>query len=117
MGGRRARLRGAGAGVAVVAGVARFVSEALSASADHVPTGALSRGEPPLPREFAWRDERLIVRDVVRTWRSTVTDRGDVYLAKHWFELALEDGRVAVVYFDRKSRRSEARWWLYTLAG
>jgi hypothetical protein len=96
--------------------VARFVSEALTASPEHVDTGALSRGEPSLPREFGWHDERLVVRDVVRTWRSTVTDRGDVYLAKHWFELALDDGRVAVVYFDRKTRREQPRWWLYTIA-
>ena len=93
------------------------MSEALGASSDHVATGALSRGEPPLPREFTWHDERLVVRDVVRTWRSTITDRGDTYLAKHWFEIALEDGRVAVVYFDRKTRRSQPRWWLYTLDG
>ena len=55
----------------------QFVSEALSASAECVDTGALSRGEPPLPKEFGWRGERLAVREVVRTWRSTVTDRGD----------------------------------------
>ncbi len=94
----------------------RFVGEPLSASAETVDTGALSRGEPPLPREFGRRDDRLVVRDVVRTWRSTITDRGDTYLAKHWFELVLDDGRTAVVYFDRKTRRTQPRWWLYTIA-
>ncbi len=96
--------------------MARFVSEALTPSAAHIDDGALSRGEPALPREFAWHDDRLVIRDVVRTWRSTVTDRGDVYLAKHWFELALDDGRTAVVYFDRKTRRDQPRWWLYTIS-
>ncbi|MDQ6925384.1 MAG: DUF6504 family protein [Candidatus Eremiobacteraeota bacterium] len=95
--------------------MAQFFSEALTASAECVDTGALSRGEPPLPKEFGWRGERLVVRDVVRTWRSTNTDRGDTYLARHWFELALNDGRAAVLYFDRKSRRDQPRWWLYTL--
>jgi hypothetical protein len=95
----------------------RFVSEPLTASHESVDTGALSRGEPLLPKEFGWHDERLEVRDVVRTWRSTHTDRGDTYLARHWFEVALADGRVAVVYFDRKSRRDQPRWWLYTLTG
>jgi hypothetical protein len=93
-----------------------FVSEPLQPSADCVDTGGLSRGEPPLPRTFAWREDRLVVREVVRTWRSTITDRGDTYLAKHWFEVALDDGRTAVLYFDRKSRRDRPRWWLYTLA-
>ena len=95
--------------------MARFVSEALTASAESVDTGALSRGEPPLPKEFGWRGERLGVKDVVRTWRSTVTDRGDTYLARHWYEVVLADGRVAVLYFDRKSRRDRPHWWLYTL--
>jgi len=96
--------------------VAQFVSEALTASAETIDTGGLSRGEPPLPRDFTWRDERLAVRDVVRTWRSMTTDRGDTYLARHWYELALADGRTAVVYFDRKAHRGQARWWLYTIA-
>ena len=96
--------------------MSRFVSEALVASPESVDTGGLSRGEPRLPDAFAWRGDRLAVREVVRTWRSTVTDRGDVYLAKHWFELALDDGRSAVVYFDRKTRRDQPRWWLYTIS-
>ena len=101
---------------------ATFVSEALRPSA-HAFTaasspaaGGLSHGEPPLPAEFGWHDERLVVREVVRRWRSTVTDRGDTYLAKHWYELAPEEGRPAVVYFDRTTRRNEPRWWLFTLA-
>ena len=93
-----------------------FVSEALRASAESVDNGALSRGEPALPKEFGWRTERLVVRGVRRTWRSTNTDRGDTYLARHWYEVELDDGRTAVVYFDRKARRETPRWWLYTLA-
>ena len=92
-----------------------FVSEALTASGETIDTGGLSRGEPSLPKEFGWREERLVVHAVVRTWRSTNTDRGDTYLARHWFELALADGRTAVVYFDRKAHRGQARWWLYTI--
>jgi hypothetical protein len=95
----------------------RFVSEALKPSAACVDTGGLSRGEPPLPKEFGWREERLVVRGVVRTWRSTTTDRGDTYLARHWFEVTLDDGRTAVLYFDRKSKRDRPRWWLYTITG
>ena len=68
-----------------------------------------------MPHAFAWRDEILIVREVRANWRSTTVDRGDAYLARLWYDLQLEDGRRAVVYFDRKAR-SKRRWWLYTLA-
>jgi hypothetical protein len=94
----------------------RFVSEPVTTSDEWIDSGALSRGEPALPRRFGWHDESLLVAEVRRTWRSTTTDRGDTYLARHWFEIALEDGRVAVVYFDRKARGGQARWWLYTIA-
>jgi hypothetical protein len=96
--------------------MARFVGESLTASTASVDTGAFSRGEPALPKEFGWHGDRLVVNDIVRTWRSTNTDRGDTYLARHWYEIILGDGRVAVLYFDRKSRRDQPRWWLYTLA-
>ncbi len=96
--------------------MARFVGEALTASAESIDTGALSRGEPALPKDFGWRGERLAVHEIVRTWRTTNTDRGDTYLARHWYEVVLGDGRVAVLYFDRKSRRDKPHWWLYTLA-
>jgi len=81
-----------------------------------VPSPALSHGEPPLPASFRWRGESLVVERVLRTWRSTKIDRGDAYLARHWFEVSLSEGRVAVVYFDRKTLRAAPRWWLFTIA-
>ncbi len=93
----------------------RFVSEALVPGKEFVDSAALSTGEPPLPRRFRWRGEELVVREIVRTWRSTVTDRGDVYLARHWYELETADSRRAVIYFDRKSR-TKSRWYLYTIS-
>jgi hypothetical protein len=77
---------------------------------------ALSHGEPSLPPAFKLDDERLEVRTLRRTWRSTKEDRGDVYLKKHWFEFETADGRIAVVYFDRGARKGAPRWWLYTLS-
>lgn len=95
----------------------RFVSAPLVPGAEFVVSDALSRGEPPLPASFDWAGETLRVGGVTRTWRSTTTDRGDAYLARHWFEVRLDDGRTAVVYFDRHARRGRPRWWLYTLVG
>lgn len=81
----------------------------------HVDSAALSAGEPLLPRSFTWRGATLAIAEVVRTWRSTNVDRGDAYLARHWYEVRTEDGRTAVLYFDRKARPRTPRWWLYTL--
>ena len=91
-----------------------FVSKPL------VPEGSfdvevMSHGEPSLPPAFRFEEEVLHVAGVLKQWRSTKTDRGDVYLKRHWFEVTLADGRVAVIYFDRGARRGQPRWWLYTL--
>ena len=77
----------------------------------------MSHGEPSLPPSFRFGDDRLVVERVVKVWRSTKTDRGDVYLKRHWFEFETDDARVAVVYFDRGARRGQPRWFLYTLSG
>jgi hypothetical protein len=76
---------------------------------------ALAQGEPSLPAAFLFGDERLEVRELRKTWRSTKDDRGDTYVKKHWFEFETGDGRMAVVYFDRGARKGAPRWWLYTL--
>lgn len=93
----------------------RFVSEPLVPSDEWRDSPALSRGEPALPNRFRLHDDELAIAGMLRSWRSTNTDRGDTYLARHWYELALADGRVAVIYFDRKARAGQPRWWLYTI--
>jgi hypothetical protein len=75
----------------------------------------MSRGEPALPPEFRWRGEHLAVGQLLRTWRSTKADRGDTYLARHWFEFKTTDERTVVVYFERHARPGTPRWWLYTI--
>jgi Family of unknown function (DUF6504) len=85
-----------------------------------VPTGAgfvtPARGdEPPVPRAFRWDGTILAIAEVVRSWRSTKADRGDVYLKRHWFELRAESGAKLEVYYDRAVRRGASPWWLYTI--
>ena len=86
--------------------------EAAEAYVDSLP---VVQGEPPLPRSFRWRTSDLPVLEVVATWRSTKTDRGNAYLAKHWYEIRTLGDRRAIVYFDRKARGARARWWLYSI--
>ncbi len=92
-----------------------FISAPLVPAETYLTTDALSRGEPPVPTAFRYANETLVVAKIVRTWRSTNTDRGDTYLARHWYEYELADGRTAIVYFDRKAKPGRPRWWLYTL--
>jgi hypothetical protein len=93
----------------------RFVSEAIVPGGDF-DVEKLARGEPGLPEFFVWHEETLRVASLRRTWRSTKTDRGDVYVKRHWFEILLDDGKSAVVYFERQARRGTPRWWLSPIA-
>ena len=102
---------------APLAKTARFVGQAIVPAATFLASPALSRGEPPVPSSFGWKTSELPVHEIIATWRSTKTDRGDEYLAKHWYEFKTSGDRVAVVYFDRKARRGRARWWLYSISG
>ncbi len=94
---------------------ARFVGAQLTPAATYVASVPVVVGEPPLPRSFRWRSSDLPVLEVVASWRSTKTDRGDAYLAKQWYEIRTAGGRSAIVYFDRKARAGRPRWWLYSI--
>ena len=64
---------------------------------------------------FAWDGRELVVKTVLRVWRTTKGDRGDNYLKRHWFELQAAGGATLEVYFDREARRGTPQWWLYTI--
>jgi len=92
----------------------RFVGRPLEPDGNEFLTPS-ANGEPPLPAAFRWDEGIMAVRAIRRTWRSTKSDRGDVYLKRHWFEIETFDGSVAQIYFDREAGRGRAHWWLYTV--
>jgi len=92
-----------------------FVSEPIVPVADAFDPRAISAGEPSLPPAFTWRGRSFTIAAVRRTWRGYKEDRGDTYLKRHYFEVGLTDGAVAVVYFERQAKRRAPRWFLYTL--
>jgi len=93
-----------------------FVGRPLEAIGASIGSDASGRTEPGLPNAFRFDDETLMVKMLLRTWRTNVDDRGDTYVKRHWFEFVIDDGRRAVVYFERNVRRRNApRWWLYTI--
>jgi hypothetical protein len=92
----------------------KFISRPLLPTGEGFVTIA-NGSEPPVPRAFLWGDRRLLISEVLRTWRSTKTDRGDAYLKRHWFELQTACGLKIEVYYDRQSQPGVSRWWLYTI--
>lgn len=92
----------------------RFISRPIAQQGDVFLTPS-ANGEPPLPSTFTWDEGTIVIHSVVRTWRSTKTDRGDAYLKRFWFEVELAGGGRAEIYFDREARRGQPHWWLYTV--
>ncbi len=93
----------------------RFISEALKPVVESFDSAAMEHGEPGLPSAFTWREETLAIKSVVKVWRSMKEDRGDKYLARHWYEIEISDGRRFTIYFDRHAKVGKPRWWLYSL--
>ncbi len=93
-----------------------FVSKAITPEGGSFDADRISTGEPSLPRSFEYDGVQLVVKELRRTWKSTKTDRGDVYVKRHWFEFETTDGRTATVYFDRGAKRGQPRWFLFTLS-
>jgi hypothetical protein len=77
-------------------------------------------GEPGLPREFLWRDKRVVIDSVLRSWRTTKQchhGSGEKYVRKHWYEVKTSDNAIMRIYFDRQpeSGRKGIGWWLFSV--
>jgi hypothetical protein len=96
-----------------------FVSEAITPQG-RKDAGAMARGEPGLPERFRWRDTDYAICAVTARWKDTSAEGGraggDVYLRRHYYELAMDDGSRWTVYCTRQTPKSgspKARWYLY----
>ena len=79
-------------------------------------------GEPGLPRQFVWRGRTVEITAVLRSWRETGRCRhgsDEMYVRKHWYEVATAADGAMTIYFDRHPRRGrkEPRWWLFSIEG
>src|SRR5438067_2320016 len=93
-----------------------FVSEPIVPAIGTFDSAAMSRGEPGLPGEFTWRDQPYTVARVMSKWKSTGTDRGEVYLRRHWFRIETTTGEHMTLYCQRRTKnpkKPKARWWVY----
>lgn len=99
----------------------QFVSEPIRPVEGSFDAAGMVRGEPGLPRRFVWRDTEYTVAEVLEVWKEDGPCRSgspEMYLRKHWFRIATDQGLEMTLYFERQprsKRRSKARWWLYTV--
>ena len=98
-----------------------FVSEPVKPVAGTFDTTGMTRGEPGLPQRFVWRDREYTVAAVLEVWKEDGPCRhgsGEMYLRKHWFKIATEQGPRMTLYFERQARSRQPRkmrWWLFTV--
>ena len=97
-----------------------FVSEPLIPVTATSDTSRMAIGEPGLPRQFLWRGRTVEITAVLRSWRETGKCRhgsAEMYVRKHWYEVATVADGTMTIYFDRHSRRGlkKARWWLLSI--
>lgn len=98
----------------------RFVSEAIEPVIETCDTSRMAKGEPGLPRLFVWRGRTIEITAVLRSWHDTGPCRHgskDMYVRKHWYQVATRDEGIMKIYFERHSRRGAKvpRWWLFTV--
>jgi RimJ/RimL family protein N-acetyltransferase len=95
-----------------------FISERITLEPGSSDVSAMSRGEPGVPKAFVWRGSRFETAHLVLTRRDMGTDRGDVYVRRHYYEIETTDQLRMVLYFERNpsDRTKRKAWWLYTLA-
>jgi hypothetical protein len=98
----------------------RFISEAIKPITETADTARMAIGEPGLPREFVWRDRTITVKAVLRSWQETgKCQHGspEMYVRKHWYEVATVSDGIMRLYFERQGRggRKAQRWWLLSV--
>ena len=100
----------------------RFVSEAITPVVATIDTARMTAGEPGLPRLFLWRDRTVEIVAVLRSWHETGRcshGSPEMYVRKHWFEVATASDGTMKIYFERQPRRGRkgTRWWLFSISG
>jgi phosphoribosylglycinamide formyltransferase-1 len=99
----------------------RFIGEPIKPSTETADTSRMAIGEPGLPSEFVWRGRTVSVRKLLRSWRQTGKCRHgspEMYVRKHWYEVATASDGTMKLYFERQPRRGkriEPRWWLFSI--
>ena len=98
-----------------------LISEPITPFAGTSDASAMARGEPGLPKAFAWRGRTYAISQLLEKWKHSSPEgggAGEVYLRRHYFKLRMSDGAVWTIYFTRQTPRTgspKKRWFLYTI--
>ncbi len=97
-----------------------FVGQDIAPVAGTFDAATMSAGGPGFPQQFRWGQQTIRVCRVVKAWRETGPchhGSGEAYVRKHWFEVVTDSGDTMKIYFERqaRSRKSTARWWLFSI--
>ncbi|MBU0640491.1 MAG: hypothetical protein KKB50_16635 [Planctomycetes bacterium] len=102
--------------------MADFISEPIVPQTHTGDTAAMGRGEPGLPRAFAWREAVSSVVETLQGWKQSQPEGGrpggERYLRRHYYRLRMSDDSIWTVYFIRhtpKSGSPKQRWFLYSI--
>ncbi len=98
----------------------RFISEMIQPADQSFDTSRMMMGEPGLPKSFNWRNKQLKIIRVIKQWKETgrcTHSASEMYLRKHWYEVKLDTGEGARIYFQRqsKSNNKKSRWCLFSI--
>jgi hypothetical protein len=99
----------------------RFIDEAITPVDESFDISRMAVGEPGLPHEFIWRGRTFEVASIIRTWRETGKchhGSPEMYVRKHWYEVATTTGETMKIYFERQPQRGKPkapRWWLFSI--
>jgi hypothetical protein len=98
----------------------RFIGEPMKPLTKTADTSRMALGEPGLPREFVWRGKTVTARELLRSWRQTGKchhGSPEMYVRKHWYEVATVSDGTMKIYFDRQGKggKKAPRWWLFSI--
>lgn len=98
---------------------ARFVGAPVEPEPGSFDAASMARGQPGLPRRFAWDGRTWEVDEVIAQWKTTgdcTHGSGEQYVRRHWFDIRTTDGTRMTLYADRRPRKGKParqRWWLF----
>jgi len=110
--------------------VNEFVSEAIQPDPKRFDANAMASGLPGLPEGFRWRGRTFQIARRLGQWKQSGPEigryRGESYLRRHYYRLAMQDGAIWTVYFLRHAPRrgprkpvarlaAQQRWFLYAI--
>lgn len=93
----------------------RAVLEPIEPEPGSFDAHAMARGEPGVPRRFAWRGTRYEVAEVLRTERETENYSGhprDTYARRHTFWVRTTTGEIMRIAASRAAGAAAPRWML-----